>query len=104
MPEGLRGSLGEPSIRSLKKKLLILDINGLLADIVLPQPIGHKADEVIAGRAVFKRPFYLEFLKFCFENFEVAVWSSRLKKNVDKVINCLMGDMRHKLLFCWVST
>ncbi|KAI9121446.1 hypothetical protein K1719_008479 [Acacia pycnantha] len=100
-PEGLRRSLGEPSIRSLKKRLLILDINGLLADIVMPQPIGHKADEVIAGRAVFKRPFYLEFLKFCFENFEVAVWSSRLKKNVDKVINCLMGDMRHKLLFCW---
>lgn len=102
--EILRISLVEPSIRFLKNKLLVLDINGLLADVVLPQPFGHKADDIIAGRAVFKRPYYLEFLEFCFENFEVAVWSSRMKKNVDKVINCLMGDMRHKLLFCWDSS
>ncbi|XP_028796600.1 ubiquitin-like domain-containing CTD phosphatase 1 [Neltuma alba] len=100
-PELLRIPLVEPSIRCLKKQLLVLDINGLLADVVLPRPIGHKPDEIIAGRAIFKRPFYLEFLNFCFENFEVAVWSSRMKKNVDKVINCLISDMRHKLLFCW---
>ncbi|XLV00004.1 hypothetical protein S245_014343 [Arachis hypogaea] len=66
-------------IRCLKKKLLVLDINGLLADIVSPPPEGLKPDTIIARRAIFKRPFYLEFLNFCFDKFEVAVWSSRTK-------------------------
>jgi len=34
-----------------RKKLLILDINGILADIVYPPPRGYKADTKIAGRA-----------------------------------------------------
>ncbi|KAF7803091.1 ubiquitin-like domain-containing CTD phosphatase 1 [Senna tora] len=95
-------SVGTTSVlRPLKNKLLVLDVNGLLVDLVCPRPKDHKADTVITGRAVFKRPFYLEFLKFCFENFEVAVWTSRMKKNVDKVLTFLIGDMKHKLLFCW---
>ncbi|XP_004499470.1 uncharacterized FCP1 homology domain-containing protein C1271.03c-like [Cicer arietinum] len=84
-----------------KKKLLVLDINGLLVDIISPPPKHVKADASISRKALFKRPFYVEFLNFCFENFEVAVWSSRLKKNVDSVIDYLMGDMKQKLLFCW---
>ncbi|XLR21041.1 hypothetical protein S83_048953 [Arachis hypogaea] len=88
-------------IRCLKKKLLVLDINGLLADIVSPPPEGLKPDTIIARRAIFKRPFYLEFLNFCFDKFEVAVWSSRTKENTDMVIDYLMGSMKHKLLFCW---
>ncbi|KAF3444877.1 hypothetical protein FNV43_RR14570 [Rhamnella rubrinervis] len=85
----------------LKKKLLILDVNGLLADIVSPLPKEYKAETKICGRAVFKRPSYVDFLKFCFERFEVGVWSSRSKKVMTRVIDYLMGDMKHKLLFCW---
>ncbi|XP_057447725.1 uncharacterized protein LOC130739449 isoform X2 [Lotus japonicus] len=99
--ETLGISLVRTQVGSLKKKLLVLDINGLLADIVSPRPKDHKADATIAGRAIFKRPFYLEFLKFCFEKFEVGIWSSRTKKNVQRVIDYLMGDMKNKLLFCW---
>ncbi|XP_027359179.1 ubiquitin-like domain-containing CTD phosphatase 1 isoform X2 [Abrus precatorius] len=88
-------------VRSLKKKLLVLDINGLLADVVFSPPKDHKPDAIFARRAIFKRPFYLEFLEFCFDRFEVGIWSSRLKKNVDRVIDALMGDMKSKLLFCW---
>jgi len=29
--------------------------------------------------SVFKRPSYLDFMEFCLENFEVGIWSSRLK-------------------------
>ncbi|MED6140402.1 hypothetical protein PIB30_092804 [Stylosanthes scabra] len=87
--------------RCLKKKLLVLDINGLLADIVSPPPKDLIPDSIIARRAIFKRPFYLEFLNFCFEKFEVAIWSSRTKKNTDMVTDYLMGSMKHKLLFCW---
>ncbi|KAI3980404.1 hypothetical protein MKX01_003943 [Papaver californicum] len=69
------------------KKLLVLDLNGLLVDI------GKKSRT--------KRPFCDEFLKFCFERFHVGVWSSRKKGNVTNVVNFLMGDLKENLLFCW---
>ncbi|KAL2335433.1 hypothetical protein Fmac_016646 [Flemingia macrophylla] len=94
-------SLIGTQVPSLKKRLIVLDINGLLADIVSPPPKDRKADATIARRAIFKRPFYLEFLEFCFEKFEVGIWSSRLKTKVDRLIGVLMGDMKKRLLFCW---
>ncbi|XP_065879195.1 uncharacterized protein [Euphorbia lathyris] len=83
------------------KKLLILDVNGLLADIVPHPCFASKADIVISKKSVFRRPFCDDFLQFCFEKFNVGVWSSRLKRNVDQVVDFLMEDSRHKLLFCW---
>ncbi|KAA8547904.1 hypothetical protein F0562_004333 [Nyssa sinensis] len=84
-----------------RRKLLILDVNGLLADIVSPPPKECKADINISRRAIFKRPFCCDFLKFCFERFDVGIWSSRTKKIIDRVVDYLLGDMKHKLLFCW---
>ncbi|XP_010663451.1 uncharacterized protein LOC100263840 isoform X3 [Vitis vinifera] len=84
-----------------RKKLLILDVNGLLADIVPYFVEGYKPDIVVSRKSVFKRPFCDDFLQFCFERFDVGVWSSRTKKNVDMVLEFLMADARHKLLFCW---
>lgn len=100
-PKTLRISLVGPSIVCSKKKLIILDVNGLLVDIVSPPPKHRKADATIGKKALFKRPFYLDFLNFCFEKFEVAIWSSRMRKNIDKVIDYLMGNMKQRLLFCW---
>ncbi|RDX71771.1 hypothetical protein CR513_48829, partial [Mucuna pruriens] len=94
-------SLDGAHVPSLKKKLIVLDINGLLADVVSPPPKDRKADATFARRAIFQRPSYFEFLEFCFDKFEVGIWSSRMKKNVDRVINFLMGDMKNRLLFCW---
>ncbi|KAL2920864.1 hypothetical protein RDABS01_012355 [Bienertia sinuspersici] len=89
-----------PSICS-RKKLLILDINGILADIIYPPPKGYKADTKIAGRAVFTRPFCSDFLKFCVERFNVAIWSSRSRKIIDRLVNYLMGDLKDELIFSW---
>lgn len=44
-------SLVRAHVGHLKKKLLILDINGLLADIIRPPPKKYKSDINIAGRA-----------------------------------------------------
>ncbi|CAL5325920.1 unnamed protein product [Camellia sinensis] len=88
-------------VACLRRKLLILDLNGLLADIVCPPPKECKADTNISRRAIFKRPFCNDFLKFCFERFDVAIWSSRTKKIIDGVVDYLLGDMKCKLLFCW---
>ncbi|XP_028075746.1 uncharacterized protein LOC114277983 [Camellia sinensis] len=96
----LQSSLRVPP-DNLKKKLLVLDVNGLLADI-FPYVSGRrKPDTVISQKAVFKRPFCDDFLQFCFERFCVGVWSSRTKKNVESVIGFLMGNFKHNLLFCW---
>ncbi|XP_058009402.1 uncharacterized protein LOC110657698 [Hevea brasiliensis] len=101
----LSESLASLSIRPpachLKKKLLVLDLNGLLVDIVSSPPKGFKADIRIRRQAIFARPFCLDFLNFCFERFEVGIWSSRMKKNMDNIVDYLMGDMKRKLMFCW---
>lgn len=46
-----RISLLGTSVGCLKKKLLALDINGLVADIGSPPPKDQKADTIIARRA-----------------------------------------------------
>ncbi|XP_018723248.2 uncharacterized protein LOC104420717 isoform X2 [Eucalyptus grandis] len=89
------------SIGPSRKKLLILDLNGLLADIIPYVGLGCKPDLIVSRKAVFKRPFVDDFVQFCFEKFAVGVWSSRTKRNVDPVVDFLMGDSKGKLLFCW---
>ncbi|KAH7673379.1 Protein-serine/threonine phosphatase protein [Dioscorea alata] len=84
-----------------RQKLLVLDLNGLLADILSDPHKAHKADIRIRGKSLFKRPFCDDFLKFCFERFNIGVWSSRVRYNVDSVVDFLMGDLKQKLLFCW---
>lgn len=84
-----------------RKKLLILDLNGVLVDIDNFQLNYPKPDTSVAGKAVYKRPFCDDFLKFCFERFHVGVWSSRKKKNLHAVLNFVMGDHKKNLLFCW---
>ncbi|KAL3813475.1 hypothetical protein ACJIZ3_014743 [Penstemon smallii] len=86
---------------SYRRKLLVLDVNGLLANIVMPAPKDCRGDTHILGRAIFKRPFCDDFLKFCFQNFDVGIWSSRSKRIIDLVVNYLLGDLKERLLFCW---
>ncbi|KAL5723238.1 hypothetical protein ACHQM5_006658 [Ranunculus cassubicifolius] len=86
--------------KKMKKKLVILDLNGILADFVDKPPKNYKPHLKIRGKSVFKRPFCDDFLKFCFANFQVAVWSSRMK-GIDRFVDFLFGDMKHQLVFCW---
>ncbi|KAK4799653.1 hypothetical protein SAY86_025018 [Trapa natans] len=87
--------------RILRKNLLILDLNGLLIDVIPNKHGGQKPDMVLSGKHVFKRPFVDDFLEFCFKRFAVAVWSSRKKKNIDRLVDFLFGNAREKLVFCW---
>uniref|UniRef100_A0A1J3FGR7 Mitochondrial import inner membrane translocase subunit TIM50 n=1 Tax=Noccaea caerulescens TaxID=107243 RepID=A0A1J3FGR7_NOCCA len=97
---GMKEEIGSNPLVVLRKKLLVLDLNGLLAAIVSPLA-DCKADINIGRRAIFKRPFCEDFLNFCFDKFEVGIWSSRKKNNVDRITEFLLGDMKSKLLFCW---
>ncbi|KAG8061045.1 hypothetical protein GUJ93_ZPchr0003g18328 [Zizania palustris] len=84
-----------------KKKLLILDLNGLLADINQDYHNSHMAEAKVRGKLVFRRPYCHDFLSFCLQNFELGIWSSRKKQNVDSVVDILMRDFKPFLLFCW---
>ncbi|KAM0843718.1 hypothetical protein ACQ4PT_057523 [Festuca glaucescens] len=88
-------------VRFQRKKLLILDLNGILADINTDRNVAHMADGRVRGKNVFKRYYLDDFLRFCFQNFELGIWSSRMKVNVDAVLDILMKDLRRHLLFCW---
>ncbi|KAH9606602.1 hypothetical protein KSS87_019766 [Heliosperma pusillum] len=67
----------DAAILSSRRKLLVLDVNGLLADIVGDFPDRFKPDTIVGGKGVFKRPFCDNFVDFCFEKFDVGIWSSR---------------------------
>ncbi|KAF9602206.1 hypothetical protein IFM89_025675 [Coptis chinensis] len=71
-----------PLISKTKRKLLILDVNGLLLHIgnKFDLPLDCIADKFISRKAILKRPSCVDFLKFCFQRFNVAVWSSRTMK------------------------
>ncbi|XP_054806092.1 leashin-like [Prosopis cineraria] len=96
-----RFPLGRAISSYSKRKLLVLDLNGLLADFVLGVPKGFKRDTKIHNKSVFKRPFCDDFLQFCFDKFHVGIWSSRKRQNVDAAIKLLVGVSASKLLFAW---
>ncbi|KAK9748136.1 hypothetical protein RND81_02G038300 [Saponaria officinalis] len=89
--------------RTLKsrRKLLVLDVNGLLVDVVAIYPARFKPDFILARKGVFKRPFCDDFLRFCFKNFDVGIWSSRTMQNLTTAVDFLMKNTKNKLLFCW---
>uniref|UniRef100_A0A803M0Q5 Mitochondrial import inner membrane translocase subunit TIM50 n=1 Tax=Chenopodium quinoa TaxID=63459 RepID=A0A803M0Q5_CHEQI len=84
-----------------RRKLLVLDVNGILVDIVVGYSHRYKPDTRVATKAVFKRPFCDEFLQFCFERFDVGIWSSRTRQNLKKVVDFLLEDSKDRLRFCW---
>ncbi|XP_021908778.1 uncharacterized protein LOC110822858 [Carica papaya] len=89
-----------------RKKLIVLSLNGLLVyrvffDDKLRMPKTRIVPARYGKHLVFKRPFCDEFMRFCFERFEVGIWSSALERNVEGVLGCVMGDLKSKLLFEW---
>ncbi|KAL1541357.1 hypothetical protein AAHA92_25590 [Salvia divinorum] len=92
-----------------KKKLLILCLGGLLVDRVHLRDKatvrGLRPDVVYGKFLVFKRPFCTDFLNFCFERFEVALWSSAREHNIEGVLTNITGGSanRNKLLFVWAQ-
>ncbi|KAI3685027.1 hypothetical protein L6452_34258 [Arctium lappa] len=101
LPPQTLGSCGHSGHLDSRRKLLVLDVNGLLVDIVADPDETYRADTIIGSKAVFKRPYCDEFLQFCFERFNVGVWTSRTRRNIERVLDFLIKDSQHQLLFCW---
>ncbi|XP_071703231.1 uncharacterized protein [Rutidosis leptorrhynchoides] len=88
-----------------KKKLLILDIYGILVDIVDGKDATIGRDYSIGSKsAVYKRPYCDDFLDFCFKNFFVCVWSSTTRWEMEKVLNVISKDLIERFAFCLDQT
>ncbi|KAK5822015.1 HAD-like domain-containing protein [Linnemannia elongata] len=60
-----------------KKLLVILDLNGTLF---------YSADDRSRNRNYIKRPYFVELLRFLYENCRVMIWSSATRQRVSKMI------------------
>ncbi|KAJ9184414.1 hypothetical protein P3X46_004144 [Hevea brasiliensis] len=103
-----RGGLGGISLEKLslgpKKKLLVI-APGVLCHRVRvfskEKPKNCTPDATYGTIQVYKRPHCEDFLKFCFERFEVGIWSTTIEKNLNNTLECVMGRLKSKLLFVW---
>lgn len=82
-----------------KRILLILDLDETLV-FSDTQSLERREDFKIDGYYVYKRPELNPFLKFCFINFDVAVWTSSTSDYADLVIKNIFPKP-NKVKFIW---
>lgn len=81
-----------------KKKLLILDINGLFVyrqfkfAPELPPDYDASGSTLLEKTYTWKRPHTSSFIDFCFDHFDVILWSSAYQRNTDLLVNFLFTD------------
>ena len=81
----------QSAVAPRRRKLLVLDVNGLLlwrvfkkgqVDLAkLPPP-----DATMGQFLIFARPHLREFLTWCAEHFYIVVWSTTTRKNLDPIV------------------
>lgn len=82
-----------------ERKLLILDLDETL--IYATEEKSEREPDFIVGQYfVYKRPFLQEFLEFCFENFEVAVWTTATKSYAEEILQTVLQENQN-LKFLW---
>lgn len=108
--DGLNGNEIELEKLSLgpdgSKKLLVLDLAGVLCDRVFHKnraniPDNRTPDAASGSFFVYKRPFCEEFVRFCLERFDVGIWSSARRTNLETALDCVIGELKGRLLFVW---
>lgn len=80
-------------------------MNGILVHVTnlnahFAKVCNRQVDKVVNNICVFLRPYAHNFLEFCLENFDVALWSSRKMKNLESIVD-MFPNIRNKLIFCW---
>ncbi len=81
------------------KKLLILDIDETLLHSTY-EDLKREPDFCFKERLVYLRPHLKEFIKNCFENYDVAVWTSAKADYAKFVLKKITGDLS-KFKFIW---
>ncbi len=86
-------------MQNSERKLLILDLDETLI-YATEEKLESASDFSVGQYFVYKRPFLAEFLEFCFENFEVAVWTTATKFYAEKILQTVLQE-NQKLKFLW---
>ena len=81
------------------KKLLVLDLDETLI-YATEQPMSREVDFTVGQYFVYKRPFLNEFLAYCFENFDVGVWTTSTASYASAVIDNIT-ERTQNLQFVW---
>ncbi len=81
------------------KKLLILDLDETLI-FAEETPLERKEDFRAGQFFVYKRPYLQEFIEFCLEHFEVAVWTSSTKNYATVIVENIFPNPV-ELVFFW---
>lgn len=73
---------------NMNKKLIILDIDECIVHASV-DPINEQSnfDIKVDWCFVYKRPFVDEFLRFCSEHFNVAIWTSAGKIHAKMIVD-----------------
>lgn len=72
------------------EKLLILDIDETLVHAT-QEDVGRECDFETDWYIVYKRPYIDEFLTYCFEKIDVAIWTSAGEKFAGNVVEFLIS-------------
>lgn len=84
-----------------KSRLLVLDLNGIFTHRTYDKR--KEIDDVTATRLgnfmVWSRPHTHEFFTFIFEHFEVGIWSSVTRQNIEPLAKLVFGKFFNDLLF-----
>jgi len=83
----------------MNKKLLILDLDETLI-YATEQQLTHEADFQFFSYHVYLRPHVREFIAFCLEHFECAVWTSASEDYAAIIVRHLFSD-EPPLKFIW---
>ena len=93
-------SLPMPPLRWLRKpkKLLVLDLNGLLFWRVRKGEVDLASlpcapDATVGQFHIFRRPNAPEFLAWCSQHFAIAVWSTAQAKNVQPMVDLAFAGL-----------
>jgi hypothetical protein len=86
-----------------QKRLLILDLNGVMVDSTHRRRRGVDHDMKIGTKYVYMRPRVKEFLHKVIESgkYELAVWSSAVEKNTTPIARELFDGLGYRPLFVY---
>lgn len=111
----LKDHLSTLGAKTSKRRLVILDMNNVLVYRVfrygLDEPDKDPRIKSMLNSAVgvgkfftWDRPGRRDFVEYCLDNFDVAVWSSAKQENVDLLCSHVFGERRPELAFEWDQT
>lgn len=86
-------------MQNSEKKFLILDLDETLI-YATEERLERREDFCVGQYFVYKRPFLELFLEFCFENFDVAIWTTATESYAEKILETILKDDQ-ELQFLW---